>query len=66
MDTVKILKELKGKGWNQANIARYCGVSQPLISYYVRTGNEPKHSLGEKLLELHGMVVNTDGDRQKQ
>ncbi|WP_352309051.1 hypothetical protein [Psychrobacter sp. W2-37-MNA-CIBAN-0211] len=48
-----LLKSLKRLGWTQTGIGLKCGVSQATISE-IRLGNtrEPKHELGERLLEL--------------
>ena len=57
MNVEKLIKALKGKGMSQHQVARYLGCTQPLIAYYVRTGNEPKYTFGCKLNELHHLVV---------
>ena len=47
---------------SQHQVAKYLGCTQPLIAYYVRTGNEPKYTFGRKLLELHHLVVDAGID----
>ena len=57
MNVENLIKELKAKGMSGRKVAIYLGCTQPLIVYYVRTGNEPKYTFGRKLIELHHLVV---------
>ena len=60
MNVGKLIKKLKDAGWSQRDVARYCGCEQPLLAYYIRTGNEPKYSLGCKLNELVHLAVTAE------
>jgi predicted transcriptional regulator len=62
MNVEKLIKELKDKGVSQRKVALYVGCTQPLIAYYVRTGNEPKYYFGLRLKELHYLVVTSEID----
>ena len=53
MNWNNLIKELRACGLSQADIATKIDCHQTLISYWVRTGVEPKWSTGEKLIALH-------------
>lgn len=48
------IAEIKATGWNEVRIAGFCGCTQSTINS-IATGNtkDPRHSLGDKLLNLH-------------
>lgn len=57
-DWPKLITELKGKGWTQAQIAEACGTTQPLISgLQTASISETRYSIGAALVKLHRKIV---------
>ena len=54
----KLIDDLVKSGLTQSQIGEKCGVTQAAIQL-IKSGktNEPKHSLGERLLALHVVTM---------
>ena len=48
-----MINDLQKLGISQTDVAKEIGCTQPLIAYYVRTGNDPKYEFGKALILLH-------------
>ena len=53
MNIRKMINDLQKLGITQTDVAEMIGCTQPLIAYYIRTGNDPKYEFGKALVELH-------------
>ena len=53
MNIKPLINDLRNLGVSQTDVAKELGCTQPLIAYYVRTGNDPKYELGKALIEFH-------------
>lgn len=56
-----LLKDLKKQGWSQERIANHCKVTQAAINQLnIGKSREPRHSLGENLIELSTLQSSTE------
>lgn len=58
-----MLQQMKAKGYSHYKIALLLGTRLESVKLWA-DGSEPKHSVGEKLLELYGSICST-GNNEK-
>ena len=55
VDWFRLLADLQGFGWSNAEVARALNIPQPTLARW-KDGSEPGYSAGRLLVELHAQV----------
>lgn len=60
MNWPRLIAELQARGVTLEQIAEAVGITVRMVSYLKATGADPRHSVGQRLFELHRLKCSTE------